>query len=118
MELVDTSLNGEYNAEEVLRYLKIGLICTQDKPRLRPPMSKVVKMLTGDIDSKDKEITRPGLLSDFMFLRADKGRKENMKNSSYTVSEGTSQLNSSSLPGNMNTSFATMTFTSIDERSN
>ncbi|GLU18082.1 hypothetical protein SLE2022_344020 [Rubroshorea leprosula] len=117
MELVDTSLNGEYNAEEALRYLKIGLICTQDKPTLRPRMSKVVKMLTGDIELNNQEITRPGLLSDFMFLRADKGRKGNMKNSSYAISEGTSRLNSSSLPDNMNTSFATMTFTTIDERS-
>ncbi|GMQ07470.1 hypothetical protein CsSME_00051645 [Camellia sinensis var. sinensis] len=39
--LVDTSLNGDFDAEEACRYLKIGLLCTQDAPKLRPSMSTV-----------------------------------------------------------------------------
>ncbi|KAL2943547.1 Cold-responsive protein kinase 1 [Bienertia sinuspersici] len=37
--LVDESLEGLYDAEEACRFLKIGLLCTQDAPKLRPAMS-------------------------------------------------------------------------------
>ncbi|GMH14378.1 hypothetical protein Nepgr_016219 [Nepenthes gracilis] len=56
--LVDTSLNGCFDVREACRYLKIGLLCTQDSPKLRPSMSTVVKMLTGEMDV-DEEITKP-----------------------------------------------------------
>ncbi|KAF7141449.1 hypothetical protein RHSIM_Rhsim06G0236100 [Rhododendron simsii] len=67
--LVDTSLNGEFDAEVACRFLKIGLLCTQDAPNLRPFMSAVVKMLTGEIDIEGKEITKPALISEFIDLR-------------------------------------------------
>ncbi|CAK7323934.1 unnamed protein product [Dovyalis caffra] len=67
--LVDTSLNGDFDAEEASRYLKIGLLCTQDNPKLRPSMSTIVKMLTGRKDVDESKITKPGLISDFMDLK-------------------------------------------------
>ena len=69
MDLVDTGLNGVFDAEEACRYLKIGLLCTQDSPKLRPTMSTVVKLLTGEKDIDTRKITRPGLISDFMDLK-------------------------------------------------
>ncbi|GLU15287.1 hypothetical protein SLE2022_317890 [Rubroshorea leprosula] len=117
VQLVDSSLNGDYNIEEALRYLKIGLICTQDMPKLRPAMSTVLKMLVGDIEVNDQEITRPGFLSELMCLKADKGKKKNVKDWSCTASASTSKLeSSSSFPENTDTSYNTMTFTSIYNR--
>ncbi|KAF2547233.1 hypothetical protein F2Q70_00020047, partial [Brassica cretica] len=69
VDLVDTGLNGVFDAEEACRYLKIGLLCTQDSPKLRPTMSTVVKLLTGEKDIDTRKITRPGLISDFMDLK-------------------------------------------------
>lgn len=66
--LVDSSLNGEFDAEQACRFLKIGLICTQDAPQLRPSMSTVVQMLTGEKNVENQAITRPGLISDIMEL--------------------------------------------------
>ncbi|XP_077243907.1 protein kinase superfamily protein [Tasmannia lanceolata] len=75
VSLVDSSLDNDYNAEEACRFLKIGLLCTQDMQRLRPSMSTVVKMLTGLMEVDDHKITQPGLISDFMDLKV-RGPKE------------------------------------------
>ncbi|KAH0864029.1 hypothetical protein HID58_081240 [Brassica napus] len=70
VDLVDTGLNGVFDGDEACRYLKIGLLCTQDNPKLRPSMSTVVKLLTGEKkDIESRNITRPGLISDFMDLK-------------------------------------------------
>eukprot|EP00268_Persea_americana_P007007 TRINITY_DN1255_c1_g1_i1.p1 TRINITY_DN1255_c1_g1~~TRINITY_DN1255_c1_g1_i1.p1 ORF type:complete len:647 (-),score=115.30 TRINITY_DN1255_c1_g1_i1:5-1945(-) len=46
MELLDPYLQGQCS-EEVLKVFHVGLLCTQASPNLRPPMWKVVEMLTG-----------------------------------------------------------------------
>ena len=60
VELVDISLNGEFDAEQACKFLKISLLCTQESPKLRPSMSSVVKMLTGKMDVNDSKITKEG----------------------------------------------------------
>ncbi|OMO74813.1 hypothetical protein CCACVL1_16450 [Corchorus capsularis] len=111
-ELVDTSMNGHYNVEECQKFLMIGLLCTQDMPKLRPSMSEVVKMLTGETAVDGQNISRPGLLSEFMSLRG-------LKDKSDMGSEGTGrEANTSSSSENITTSYATMTFNSIFDRSN
>lgn len=67
--LVDESLGGVFDPEEACRILKVSLLCTQDAPKLRPAMSSVVKMLTGDIDVVEMEITAPGLISDLFDVK-------------------------------------------------
>ncbi|KAJ0045524.1 hypothetical protein Pint_04970 [Pistacia integerrima] len=69
LDLVDASLNGDFDAEQACRFLKIALLCTQDTPKLRPTMSSVVKMLTGEKAVNEKKITKPGLITDFMDLK-------------------------------------------------
>ncbi|KAL5738204.1 hypothetical protein ACOSP7_030965 [Xanthoceras sorbifolium] len=119
VRLVDTSLNEDYNVEEAHRYLKIALLCTQDMPKLRPSMSTVVKMLTGEIDITEEKILKPGLLSELLGLKVDNGKKKDDVSTSYTASAGSSKPdNSSSSSGNTYTSYATMTFNSIYDRSN
>lgn len=67
-QIVDTSLNDDFDAEEACKYLKVGLLCTQDNPKLRPAMSAVVMMLIGEKDVSE-QIMKPGLISDFMDLK-------------------------------------------------
>ncbi|WOH11969.1 hypothetical protein DCAR_0831465 [Daucus carota subsp. sativus] len=49
MELIDPRLGSEYNIEEAIRMIKVALLCTNTTPALRPTMSCVVSMLSGDI---------------------------------------------------------------------
>lgn len=46
--MVDKSLGGTFLADEVLRCIQVGLLCTEEQPHLRPEMLSVVKMLEGD----------------------------------------------------------------------
>lgn len=66
--LVDGTLKGVFDTEEAQRLLKIGLLCTQDTPKIRPSMSTIVKMLKGECAIGDK-IMRPGLITDVMDLK-------------------------------------------------
>lgn len=114
--LVDTSLNGDFDAEEACRFLKVGLLCTQDTPKLRPSMSTVVQMLMGEKDIDDDKITKPGLISDFMDLKVrgpPKPKLETTTSSTYNSSDNPDNSNLSSAA----TSAATMTFTVSYDRS-
>ncbi|KAI3675669.1 hypothetical protein L1987_85261 [Smallanthus sonchifolius] len=65
VELVDEELS-EFDENEVKRVMKIALLCTQTSPVERPPMSRVVAMLSGDMEASD-DITRPGYLTGYSF---------------------------------------------------
>uniref|UniRef100_A0A0A0L092 Protein kinase domain-containing protein n=1 Tax=Cucumis sativus TaxID=3659 RepID=A0A0A0L092_CUCSA len=104
--LVDTSLNGDFDAEMACKYLKIGLLCTQDSPKLRPSMSTVVKMLTGEMSVEDRKISKPGLISDFMDLKVrnpeeNKGNREGV--SSDSLSSGSNILGNSTMSSEAST---------------
>lgn len=61
--MVDPMLQS-FNKEEVTRVIGVAFLCTQASPALRPPMSRVVAMLSGDIDVN--EVTsRPSYLTDW-----------------------------------------------------
>nr|POE70750.1 putative leucine-rich repeat receptor-like serine/threonine-protein kinase [Quercus suber] len=47
MELVDPKLGLEFNKEEVLRMIKVALLCTNPSPALMPTMTSIVSMLEG-----------------------------------------------------------------------
>ncbi|KAL5061704.1 hypothetical protein RYX36_023441 [Vicia faba] len=64
-DLIDPRLS-EFNKEEVQRLVGIALLCTQTSPTLRPPMSRVVAMLSGDIEVS-AVTSRPGYLTDWKF---------------------------------------------------
>ncbi|KAM0943904.1 putative protein kinase RLK-Pelle-DLSV family [Dioscorea sansibarensis] len=55
LQLVDLSIGHLYSANEVLRCIKIGLLCVQEHPEDRPTMSSVVLMLA----SEDAAIPKP-----------------------------------------------------------
>ncbi|XP_048329328.2 probable LRR receptor-like serine/threonine-protein kinase At1g56140 isoform X2 [Ziziphus jujuba] len=90
--LVDSSLST-FNKEEVRRLVGVALWCTQTSPSLRPSMSRVVAILSGDAEVST-EITRPGYLTDWKFddvsiLMSDtttKGSSTSYHNSSASTS--------------------------------
>lgn len=65
VELVDSRLSG-FDEEEVKRLVNIALLCTQTSPVGRPPMSRVVAMLSGDIEVPSAS-ARPGYLTDWKY---------------------------------------------------
>ncbi|KAI3861949.1 hypothetical protein MKW98_018232, partial [Papaver atlanticum] len=111
--LVDTAMDGDFDAEEACKFLKISLLCTQDSPKLRPSMSTVVKMLTGEV-AVNNDITKPGLISDFMDLKV---RSNEDRPSTYNTVSSSSDQNDHSLSSGNTTSCATITFTDISYRS-
>ena len=62
---MDSKLS-EYSEEEVKRAIGVGLLCSQASPMLRPSMSRVVAMLSGDAEVSTIT-SRPGYLSDWKF---------------------------------------------------
>ncbi|KAI4323201.1 hypothetical protein L6164_022827 [Bauhinia variegata] len=65
IELVDPRLS-EFNEEEVKRIAGVALLCTQTSPALRPSMSRVVAMLSGDVEVSPAT-SRPVYLTDWNF---------------------------------------------------
>ncbi|KAI0529644.1 hypothetical protein KFK09_002198 [Dendrobium nobile] len=48
MELVDETIENSYSVTEVLKCIKIGLLCVQERPEDRPLMSDIILMLTSN----------------------------------------------------------------------
>ncbi|KAJ4705812.1 putative LRR receptor-like kinase [Melia azedarach] len=65
IELVDSKLS-EFSEEEVKRLIGVALLCTQSVPTLRPSMSRVVAMLSGDMEVS-RVASKPGYLTDWKF---------------------------------------------------
>ncbi|VVA94792.1 unnamed protein product [Arabis nemorensis] len=65
VELIDNDLS-KFNMEEVKRVIGIALLCTQSSHTLRPPMSRVVAMLSGDVEVNDVT-SKPGYITDWRF---------------------------------------------------
>ncbi|KAL0407102.1 UNVERIFIED_CONTAM: putative LRR receptor-like serine/threonine-protein kinase [Sesamum latifolium] len=65
IELVDPTLH-QYDANAVQRVIGVALLCTQASPASRPPMSRVVAMLSGDIEVPSVT-SKPGYLTDWNF---------------------------------------------------
>nr|AWW16523.1 protein kinase superfamily protein [Ipomoea pes-caprae] len=112
VELVDASIECA-NIDEACRYVKIAFLCTQAMAKSRPSMSTVLEMLTGEAEVDDSMISEPGLISELMGLRVQK--KEKL----FTASINSGKEGNSSSSGNTSTGMtqATMTFTSIRDRS-
>ena len=51
LQLVDESMSYSFPTDEVLRCIKVGLLCVQEHPTDRPLMSSVVLMLGSELAS-------------------------------------------------------------------
>ncbi|XP_055823074.1 probable LRR receptor-like serine/threonine-protein kinase At1g56140 isoform X2 [Solanum dulcamara] len=83
-ELVDANLS-EFDVDEVEKVIGIALLCTQTSPGLRPSMSRVIAMLTGDAEVA-AVTSRPGYLTDWKF-----------KDTTTFMSDHSSQMQNSSV---------------------
>jgi hypothetical protein len=54
----------EFDSEEVLRVIHVALLCTQGSPHQRPPMSRVVAMLTGDFEVNEV-VMKPSYITEW-----------------------------------------------------
>ncbi|MFQ6625675.1 hypothetical protein Gotur_027312 [Gossypium turneri] len=46
LEIMDPTLRDSYVSDEVIRCIKIGLLCIQQNPKSRPTMARIVPMLS------------------------------------------------------------------------
>ncbi|XP_078176433.1 putative LRR receptor-like serine/threonine-protein kinase At1g56130 [Carex rostrata] len=65
IEILDPKL-ASYDTDQALRLIGVSLLCTQASPLQRPSMSRVVSMLTGDLEV-NKVSSRPSYLTDWQF---------------------------------------------------
>ncbi|WZY77990.1 hypothetical protein YC2023_024374 [Brassica napus] len=108
-ELIDHELT-EFNMEEVKRVIGIALLCTYSSHSLRPPMSKVVAMLSGDIEVS--EVTsKLGYLTD---LRSDDNSGSSFS-AFQTKETGASAYNSTSFVMPSDSGFKQMLGVKINE---
>ncbi|PON82620.1 Serine/threonine protein kinase [Trema orientale] len=91
--LVDPTLN-EFDTNEATRLIRVALLCTQASPMMRPPMSRVVAMLAGDIETSNV-VSKPSYLTDWDFKDITTSfLNENKSSTSSTAQkEGKSQHN-------------------------
>ncbi|TVU20058.1 hypothetical protein EJB05_36245, partial [Eragrostis curvula] len=60
LNIVDEHLSGCFNADEVLKCLKVGLLCVQESPEDRPQMPQVLQMLASTNTSSIPNPKQPG----------------------------------------------------------
>ncbi|XP_077223922.1 cold-responsive protein kinase 1-like isoform X3 [Tasmannia lanceolata] len=65
VELVDPEL-GQYPEEEVIRYSKVALFCTQGSAQRRPSITQVIDMLSKHSRLNEKLLTPPGIIQDLV----------------------------------------------------
>ncbi|GMN58773.1 hypothetical protein TIFTF001_027876 [Ficus carica] len=65
LELVDPTLE-EFDETEATRLIRVALLCIQASPTMRPPMSRVVGMLAGDMEI-DIARSKPTFFTDLDF---------------------------------------------------
>ncbi|XP_062096597.1 probable LRR receptor-like serine/threonine-protein kinase At1g56140 isoform X2 [Humulus lupulus] len=63
LELVDPTLT-EFDENEATRLIRVALLCTQASLWLRPPMSRIIGMLLGDMEI-ERATSKPSYLTDF-----------------------------------------------------
>uniref|UniRef100_A0A0D9W9H7 non-specific serine/threonine protein kinase n=1 Tax=Leersia perrieri TaxID=77586 RepID=A0A0D9W9H7_9ORYZ len=80
--IVDPKLTG-FNREEVLRAIHVALLCTQGSPHQRPPMSRIVSMLTGDSEVPNV-LTKPSYITEWQI----KGGNTSLANSAVSAQSG------------------------------
>jgi len=88
-EIIDADIDNDLDIEEACRFLKIGLLCTQDAMARRPHMPTVVRMLTGSKNVSMERITRPAMITDFAELKVSakpQGANQGRSNTSRSFS--------------------------------
>ncbi|RRT49062.1 hypothetical protein B296_00035237 [Ensete ventricosum] len=103
LELVDQSIGDSFTTDEVLRCIKIGLLCVQEMPEDRPTMSSVVLMLGSD-SALLPQPTHPGFVSTRCLIEMDssisKQESLSINNVSVTMFEAMSGVDATDTRNN------------------
>ncbi|OIV98624.1 hypothetical protein TanjilG_12747 [Lupinus angustifolius] len=59
LDVVDPKLHGNFDENEVLVVIKLGMICSNDDPNVRPSMRQVMRYLDGEVELPH-EFRKPG----------------------------------------------------------
>ncbi|KAL6843344.1 hypothetical protein ACP4OV_027057 [Aristida adscensionis] len=94
-EIIDIDVGDDLDVEEACRFLKVGLLCTQDAMKLRPNMNIVIQMLTGQKAVLMDKVTKPAVISNGE-LKAPNDQRPTDMNSSMMRSFLTTELSTSS----------------------
>jgi len=97
-KIIDADLEDDLDAEEACRFLKVGLLCTQDAMKLRPNMTNVVRMLTGEKDVCTERITKPAVISNTGDIKVNNqespGDSQSPTMKSFTITEPSTVISS------------------------
>jgi hypothetical protein len=97
-EIIDVDIGDDLDVEEACRFLKIGLLCTQDAMAHRPNMTNVVRMLIGEKRISIEKITRPAMITDCADLKDRSKEKISSGTRATTKSFSTTEPFSSEAP--------------------
>lgn len=97
MELLDLNLREQCSEEDALRVFHVGLLCAQASPNLRPPMWKVVEMLSGR-DHKAVALPRP-TQPPFINVKGSSGKSDSSGGSASNSDKSPFSLNQLSVSG-------------------
>ncbi|XP_062229562.1 cold-responsive protein kinase 1-like [Phragmites australis] len=106
--IIDGSLGDDLDVDEACRFLKVGLLCTQDVTKRRPGMSTVVAMLRGEADVGAEKISKPDVVRDFRDLK--------LRSEATSSTLLTSIMGRSSPLSSEETTRTSITFTAISDR--
>jgi len=107
-KIIDSSLGDDLDVDEACRFLKIGLLCTQDVTKRRPGMSAVVAMLKREAEVDTEMISKPDVIRDFSDLK--------LRSRATSSTLLTSIMARSSPLSSEETTRTSITFTAISER--
>ncbi|XP_077215360.1 cold-responsive protein kinase 1-like isoform X2 [Tasmannia lanceolata] len=111
LEIVDPE-TAEYPEEEVLRFIKVALFCTQEASQQRPSMRQVVEMLSEGIGLDEEVLTQPGLLKN----KSHNSRDSGSGSQSSQPRKGKWRTNRSTLITSTNLNMTPITMTQMQPR--
>ncbi|XP_047073603.1 cold-responsive protein kinase 1-like [Lolium rigidum] len=97
-KIIDADLEDDLDAEEACRFLKVGLLCTQDAMKLRPNMTNIVRMLSGEKGVCTERITKPAVISNMGDIKVNNqegsGDSHSSTMRSFTITEPSTIISS------------------------
>ncbi|XP_052165323.1 probable LRR receptor-like serine/threonine-protein kinase At1g56140 isoform X2 [Oryza glaberrima] len=95
IKIVDPKLD-EFDSEEAFRVIYAALLCTQGSPHQRPPMSRVLAILTGDIEMTEM-VTKPSYITEWQLRGGNTSYVSSNYSSGSTTGEFREQRETSPL---------------------
>uniref|UniRef100_A0A0E0PJM1 non-specific serine/threonine protein kinase n=1 Tax=Oryza rufipogon TaxID=4529 RepID=A0A0E0PJM1_ORYRU len=82
--IVDPSLK-DFNNNKAFRVIRVALLCTQGSPHQRPPMSKALAMLTGEVELSEV-VVKPSYITEWQLRDVNRSYATSSYSGSTTLS--------------------------------